>query len=139
VAGIALEKHLPDSTMSRGLVINMRRKLKHESVARLRHADIGKFEVMRAKLARFALDYADQVSQARPELPEMLSDRAQDNWEPLLAIAACAGEIWEQTAYHASLNISATDEVSLSLGAELLTDIREVFETNVVEKSVPKR
>jgi hypothetical protein len=112
----------------------MRRKLAHESVARLRHADIGKFEVMSAKLARFALDYADRVSQARPELPEKLSDRAQDNWEPLLAIAECAGESWKVTAYHASLNISSNDESSLSLGAELLTDIREVFETKRVEK-----
>ena len=134
VAGIALEKHLPDSTMSRGLNINMRRKLAHESVARLRHADIEKFEVMSAKLARFALDYRDRVSQARPVLPEMLSDRAQDNWVPLLAIAECAGESWEKTAYHASLSISATEEPSLSLGAELLTDIREVFETKEVEK-----
>lgn len=35
-APIALEKHLPDSTLSRGIVINLRRKLPHEFVQRLR-------------------------------------------------------------------------------------------------------
>ena len=41
IAGIALERHLPDSTMSRGIVFNMHRKLPHEKVERLRHADPG--------------------------------------------------------------------------------------------------
>ena len=41
LAGISMEKHLPDSTMSRAIVINLRRKLPHETVERLRHADTG--------------------------------------------------------------------------------------------------
>ena len=134
VAGIALEKHLPDSTLSRGLIINMRRKLSHESVVSLRHADIKKFEVIKAKLARFALDYAEQVSQAQPKLPESLSDRAQDNWSPLMAIAECAGETWTLAAYHAALKLSSTVDESLSIGAELLTDIRTLFETKNIER-----
>ncbi|MFA7384465.1 MAG: DUF3631 domain-containing protein, partial [Desulfurivibrionaceae bacterium] len=91
IAGIALEKHLPDSTMSRGIVLNLRRKLPHESITRLRNTDRAIFEAIASKLTRFAADYSQQVRQARPKLPEALSDRAQDNWEPLLAIAGCAG------------------------------------------------
>ena len=91
LAGISLEKHLPDSTMSRGILIELRRKLPDEQVGRLRHAEADLFGSIVSKLARFADDYSQQVQQARPVLPEILGDRAQDNWEPLFAIARCAG------------------------------------------------
>lgn len=134
IAGIALEKHLPDSTMSRGIVFNLRRKLAHESVERLRHADSGLFEVIASKLVRFSLDYAQQVRLARPVLPDELSDRDQDNWEPLLAIAECAGPEWLQRAIEAALMISSANEVAVSTGNELLADIQQVFEMKCVEK-----
>jgi putative DNA primase/helicase len=134
IAGIALEKHLPDSTMSRGIVFNLRRKLPHESVSRFRHADSEMFEVIACKLARFALDYSKQVRLARPTLPDELSDRAQDNWEPLLAIAECAGPDWVQRATVAALRLSSAGQASVSTGNELLADIQEVFENEKVLK-----
>ena len=112
-AGIALEKHLPDATMSRGLVINMRRKMAHESAARLRHAEPGLCENIASKLARFANDYSQQVRQAHPVLPDELSDRAQDNWEPLLAIAECADPEWVRRATKAALKHSITHNFTL--------------------------
>lgn len=129
IAGIALEKHLPDSTMSRGIVLNLRRKLPHESITRLRNTDRAKFEVIASKLTRFANDYSQQVRLARPHLPEKLSDRAQDNWEPLLAIAECGGPEWVQRAVESALNISGASEESVSTGNELLADIKHIFET----------
>ncbi len=127
IAGIRLAKHLPDSTMSRGIVFNLRRKMPHEKVARLRHADSKVFSVIVSKLARFADDYSQQIRQARPLLPNELSDRAQDNWEPLLAIAACAGPDWIRRATAAALKLSRASEQSVSTGNELLADIRQVF------------
>lgn len=134
VSGISLEKHLSDSTLSRGLVINMRRKLKHENVSRLRYSDHKTFDLIKAKLARFALDYAEQIHLARPELPEALSDRAQDNWEPLIAIAETAGDVWRDKAINAALNLSSTEDESLSIGTELLLDIQALFDTDAFEK-----
>lgn len=134
LAGIALERHLPDSTMSRGIVFNLRRKLPHETVERLRHADCGEFEEIASKLARFAADYSQQVRFARPALPDELSDRAQDNWEPLLAIAGCAGAEWFTRGKTAALILSGSTEASVSTGNELLADIQHVFE----RKKVPK-
>jgi len=97
LAGISLEKHLPDATISRAIVINLRRKLPHESVGRLRDAERSLlFEELTAKLARFAEDHSQQIGNARPTLPEKLSDRAQDNWEPLLAICTMC---WGRMAY----------------------------------------
>ena len=128
IAGIALEKHLADATMSRGIVFNLRRKLPHESVSRLRHADRLGFGDISAKLARFAQDYAQQVKHARPILPESLNDRDQDNWEPLLAIAGCAGDAWLTRATNAALKLSNYGEKSVSTGNQLLADIQEIFE-----------
>jgi len=126
-AGISLERHLPDSTMSRGIVFVLRRKLAHESVERLRHADRDVFEILASKLARFASDFSQQVRAARPTFPENLSDRTEDNWEPLFAIAQCAGPAWVERATAAALKLSADSESSASTGNELLADIEDVF------------
>lgn len=134
IAGISLEKHLPDSTMSRGIIFNMRRKLSNETVMRMRNADNGVFDVIVSKLMRFALDYSQQIRLARPSLPEALSDRNQDNWEALLAIAGCAGVEWLQRATSAALKLSSAGEASVSTGNELLADIRDIFESKCVDK-----
>jgi hypothetical protein len=133
-AGITLEKHLPASTMSRGILINMRRKMRHETVNRLRHTEPGLFENIVSKLARFSDDYSQQVRLARPVLPDGLNDRARDNWEPLLAIAACAGPEWEKRAIAAALELSGAGESSVSIGNELLADIQYIFESKGVDK-----
>ena len=44
IAGIALERHIADSTMSRGIHFNLRRKMAHESVLRMRQFDKSIFE-----------------------------------------------------------------------------------------------
>ena len=133
LAGIALEKHLPDSTISRGILLNLRRKMSHETVMRMRYADNELFDALKSKLLRFAADYTYQVRIARPTLPEELSDRAQDNWEPLLAIASCAGDEWLQQATAAALKLSVS-ESKVSTGNELLADIQEVLAANYVTK-----
>ena len=134
IAGIALERHLSDATMSRGIVLNLRRKMPHESVSRLRDADPGLFALMASKLLRFAADEFEQVRLTRPVLPAKLNDRAQDNWEPLLAIAECAGTVWLARATAAALSLSSTNGESASTGNELLADIQYVFEAQGTDK-----
>lgn len=134
LAGIALEKHLPDATMSRAVVFNMRRKLPGEKVERLRHADTGLFDTLAAKLARFALDHADAVRLARPAIPDALDDRAQDNWEPLLSIAGCAGDDWMKRAIKAAMALSGKTDAAQSASNELLSDIQHVFESKKLER-----
>lgn len=135
LAGIRLEKHLPDATMSRGIVINLRRKLSGESVDRLRHADPDLFTGLASKLLRFAEDYSQQVRKARPVLPESLSDREQDNWDGMLAIASCASEDWINKATASAIRLSENaSENSASSGNELLSDIQSVFESQHIDK-----
>ena len=120
--------------MSRGIIFNMRRKLSNETIMRMRNADNRVFDVIVSKLMRFALDYSQQIRLARPSLPNALSDRSQDNWEALLAIAECAGIEWLQRATAAALMLSSVGEASVSTGNELLADIRDIFESKCVEK-----
>ncbi|MCL4316154.1 MAG: DUF3631 domain-containing protein, partial [Gammaproteobacteria bacterium] len=105
----------------------MRRKMPGEAVERLRHADASTFDRLASMLARFADDYRNTVRAARPHLPDALDDRSQDNWEPLLAIAQCAGSDWLTRATRAALILSGKSE-SQSTGNELLHDIQHVFD-----------
>lgn len=131
LAGIG---HVADTLMDRSVILELRRKLPNENIERIRHAETGLFENLQSKLARFAEDYSDQVLQARPPLPESLNDRAQDNWEPLLAIAMIAGDDWLKIGTDAALKLSGTDSGVQTVGTELLSDIQEIFKTKKIER-----
>lgn len=131
LAGIG---HLADTVMDRAIVLELRRKLPDETVMRLRHAEGGLFEDLAAKLARLASDNREALRACRPHLPPQLNDRAQDNWEPLLAIAGIAGGEWPALARHAALHLSGSGEDGGTVGNELLADIREVFDTKRVTR-----
>jgi putative DNA primase/helicase len=127
LAGIALEKHLKDALMSRCIEIRMRRKLPGEAVERFRNLDQVLLAELRSKFLRFAEDQQEKLATVVPPLPEQLGDRAQDNWEPLLAIAVCAGGDWLARATGASIAISGKKASEGGAGNELLSDIREVL------------
>lgn len=120
---------LADTLMDRAIVLELRRKLPHEIVERLRHSEVEVFKVLASKLARFASDNGDVIAKSRPALPDTLNDRAQDNWEPLLAIADFVGGNWPDKARDAALSISSSEHDTASLSTELLADIKEVFDT----------
>lgn len=134
LAGINLPKVLPESTISRAIVFQLRRKTKDETVGRLRQVDRAALRLLASKLARFALDYAAQVRNARPTLPETLDDREMDNWEPIVAIAECAGPVWANRARQAAVALSISNEPSEGPGSSLLADIREYFDSEDVDR-----
>lgn len=125
---------LNDTLMDRSIILSLRRKLPIEYAERLRHAEPGLFTVLAEKLARFAADYSEQILAARPALPDTLSDRAQDNWEPLLAIADIAKDSWPELARNAALKISGDMESTKSIGVELLSDIQDIIDTMCTDR-----
>lgn len=133
LAGISA-KTIAATLTDRALLLELRRKLPHEKVDRLRYAETDLFETLAAKLCRFAEDNREAVRLARPILPPQLNDRAQDNWEPLLAIADAAGGAWPSLANKAALALSSEVGAQQSIGVELLSDIREVFEAKKVDR-----
>ncbi|GHT94705.1 hypothetical protein AGMMS49545_16420 [Betaproteobacteria bacterium] len=105
---------LADTLMDRAIILELRRKMPHENVERIRYAEPGLFDELASKLARFARDNKEAIRRARPYLPHALNDRAQDNWEPLFSIADVAGDEWAALARHAALTLSNSGEDSTS-------------------------
>jgi len=127
LAGIALDRHLPDATLSRAIHVGMRRKVKGESVSRLRSFDSARASNLRSRIKKFVFDNREILKPNMIELPETLSDREQDNWDPLFSIAASACENWLARAKKAALAIKGATEEPQSLSNNLLHDVREVL------------
>jgi putative DNA primase/helicase len=125
IAGIG---KLADTIMSRSIVMPMRRKLPTEKVERLRNRNKREFEAVKPMLARLAEDYGPSIGRAVPDMPQELGDRAQDNWEPLIAIADHAGQDWPRRARNAAVAINGSASRDLSPNEELLADIRAIFQ-----------
>jgi hypothetical protein len=126
IAGIG---KLPDTVQSRSIPIRLKRKASEERVERFRrrHVEAAAAPV-RERVECFSSAELEALERAEPELPEELGDRAADVWEPLLAIADCAGGEWPQRARQAARALSAKQPgEDDSLGVRLLQDIRTVF------------
>ena len=127
IAGIAMERRLADATLSRCVRVQMRRKVQGETVQRLRSADRQKFNHMRSQMHRFVKDSQQELAKGHTDMPSELSDREQDNWEPLFTVARCAGPRWLAKAREAALSIKGSTEEPQSMTNSLLADIREVL------------
>lgn len=125
---------LPDTLLSRSIVIPMRRRRPDEPVAPFRRRDAEREGGgLRDMLAAWARAVADRLA-AIPEMPEGVTDRAADIWEPLLAVADAAGGEWPERARAAAVALLAQKrEREPSLGIRLLADIRSIFEAMQVE------
>jgi Protein of unknown function (DUF3631) len=121
---------LPDTIGDRAIEIKLARKAPGETVARFRRREaLATAEPLRAGLEAWAPTAVASLEQARPAVPEQLDDRAEEAWEPLLAIAELAGGDWPDRARTAALALStgeARDEEEL--GLRLLADCRAAFE-----------
>ncbi len=127
LAGIALDRHLPDATLSRAIHVGMRRKVKGESVSRLRSFDSARASNLRSRIIKFVSDKKEDLKPNKIKLPEELSDREQDNWDPLFSVAASAGDDWLSRAKQAAIAIKGATEEPQSLSNNLLHDVREVL------------
>lgn len=65
---------MADTIMDRAVVLELRRKLPHEQVERLRYAAPDLFENLASKLCRFANDHREDIRNARPDLPRVSSE-----------------------------------------------------------------
>jgi hypothetical protein len=127
---------LPDTLVDRSIPIRLQRRLREEQVERFRRREAEPAAAeLRDRLADWLQPQTDYLRDLRPHLPDELDDRAQDVWEPLLAIADLAGGDWPARARTAALELSAGDErEDGSLTSKLITDIHSVFEENGVDR-----
>jgi hypothetical protein len=120
---------LPDTILSRSIIIRMRRRHADESIEPFRyrvHSQEG--QKLRTALAVWAAGAAEALAEFYPDMPEGVQDRDADVWEPLLAIADSIGGEWPDRARKAAVSlVSDAKEAEPSLGIRLLADCKTVF------------
>jgi hypothetical protein len=117
---------LPETLLSRSVVIRMRRRHAGETVEPYRHR-IHFEEGLR--LRGLIEQWARTISiEGWPDLPHQIQDRDADIWEPLIAIADAVGGDWRRRSRTAAIAlVSASKESEPSTGIRLLSDLRTVF------------
>ncbi|WP_370499768.1 DUF3631 domain-containing protein [Mycolicibacterium sp. jd] len=121
---------LPDTIMTRAVVVRMRRRAPDEHIEpwRLR-VNGGEAEKLRNWLAAWAVSVADRLTgDFWPDIPAEVTDRDADVWEALLAVADLAGGDWPERARVAAVAlVAASKQRAPSVGVLLLRDIRTVL------------
>lgn len=114
----------------RSVNIVMERKTHADKVERLRKREIRDTAIIiQQKCLRWVMDNAKRLTDARPEMPVYMGDRAADIWEPLFAIAETLSPTWLEQINHAAkaLNKTQPNEDETSLRLQLLADIQRIF------------
>jgi hypothetical protein len=124
---------LPDTIMSRSIVIRMRRRAPNELVEPFRWRINGpEGQAIGERLAAWTA----AVELEWPAIPAQITDRNADCWEPLLAMADAAGVDWPNRARVAAVALVADSMAATpSLGVRLLADLRTVFGDSEVMSS----
>jgi len=120
--------NLPDTILSRCIIIRMRRRAPGEEVESYRrrvHAPEG--YRLRDRLAAWAEQIAPTID-TFPPMPDGVTDRNADKWESIISVADAIGGPWPDRARVAAVALVALAMGDTpSLGMRLLGDCRTVF------------
>lgn len=120
---------LPDTILSRSVIVRMRRRAPTEQIEPYRrrvHEGVG--VALRSQLEHWAAGIANRMGEPWPTMPEGINDRDADIWEALLAVADTAGGEWPKRARIAAVALVAESKQSTpSFGVRLLADVKQVF------------
>lgn len=129
--GIAeTELPLTKATLTRCVQLPMRRRARHdEHIApfRLRRA-LDETACLREALTTWAQLAVETLGQAEPSMPAGLSDRQQDMWSPLFAIADYIGLDWPQRARQWAARLTAARVSDPDPGVQILADCKRVLD-----------
>jgi hypothetical protein len=125
LAGIG---RLTDTIVDRSIPILIHRKLKTQQCQKYRRQDRANAKPLHDALEAWSNDAELQktLRESRPQMPECLTDRQEDIWEPLQAIAdTISGEVSE-LARAAARSLCATDSDEQGRDATQLAAIKKV-------------
>ncbi len=134
LAGIA--GAMPATITTRAITIHMRRRRADEPVEPFRERQVAsQAQPLREELAAWISATGSRLGDAQPEMPDAVTDRPAEIWEPLLAIADTAGGHWPQTARGACRHfvLHAGPQIT-SPGVRLLADLRHVFTSSGADR-----
>lgn len=120
---------LPDTMLTRSVVVRMRRRAPSEMVEPYRRREQCQAgEALSKRLEMWAASVESKVTGVWPVMPHGIHDRDADVWEALLACADAADGTWPEAARVACVALVAESKASTpSLGIHLLSDLRKVF------------
>jgi hypothetical protein len=117
---------LPDTILSRSVIIRMRKRKAEEKVWPFRRRTYeAEGHALRDRLANWANGI--EIN-GWPDMPNGIEDRNADMWEALVAVANEAGGDWPEKARQAATAfVKAARDIEPSLGIRLLADLKNVF------------
>lgn len=126
---------LPDTIMSRSVVVRMQRRAPGEKVEpwRLR-VQRQPAEALADRLVEWS-NLNQHTLNTWPDMPDEIQDRNADVWESLIAVADLAGGHWPERARVTGVTL-VTDfgETKTSIGVMLLRDVRDIFTKENVDR-----
>jgi hypothetical protein len=127
LAGIA--GAMPDTITTRAVTIHMRRRRVDQTVEQFRLRTVEtQAEPLREHLRTWMTSLAGRLGGVEPAIPDGVTDRAAEVWEPLLAIADEAGGHWPVTARAACTHFVLDNGSEVrSVGVRLLADLRTLY------------
>jgi Protein of unknown function (DUF3631) len=128
---------LPDTIMTRSVIVRMRRRSPDERIEpwrpRVNGADA---RSLRNRLSAWSDQVSESADLAWPDMPPGVEDRDADVWEALLAVADLAGGHWPTTAREAAVTlVTESRKRAPSVGVLLLADIKSAFDRLDAEKA----
>jgi Protein of unknown function (DUF3631) len=125
-AGITTKKPpLEGPTLSRCVRIQLQRKAKWESVERFtRRKAMKEAEPTIVGLDAFAAAYCEKLADAEPAIPAELTDRQEDVWRHLFAIADLIGTKVGKAARQAAVTLAKDGQTWPDLAVQVLSDVR---------------
>jgi len=133
LAGIG--DYTTDTVTDRSIQLSMQKKLKSQEVEKFRRYQN---EELQRKCVRWAKDNLDMLASSRPQMPQTLSDRQEDIWECLFAIAEIAGGEWPQKVWDAASAQAADSVAQVTDDLVLPVALRQYFTENPSDKAASK-
>jgi putative DNA primase/helicase len=128
-------RRLPDTTLSRCVMIELKRRKPSEKVEPFKHIDDAGLGDLRRQAMRWTMDHVEALKAATPDMPTGFDNRVGDNWRLMLAVADRAGGEWPEKSRQTAIMIAKVlDAGDMSVGVKLLADIRTIFEEQATDR-----
>ena len=122
----------PPTIADRSIAIEMTRRPRMVTIAKLRRAGRDELKKFARMIARWVDDSREKIVSTTPLIPDELNDRQADGWEILLAIAEAIGPSFAENARNAAIKLSKNGSPD-DEGIRLLRDIRTVMRIDGAE------
>jgi len=127
---------LPNAIKSKGIVLDLTQRNNSHIADRLTYNDTMQLAKLKDQITRLTWVVRHLVSDAKPVMPNWLSNSEQDKWEPLFKIAMVVGEGWLEKVTQAATLLSTVQDLHPDglIRGLLLSDMHEIVNARKSEQ-----